>query len=384
VELRSGSVDFSQPLRGSGPRTASQTIVFPRSVIRAVAGISGYTAAFSGGDHHIGRLEVFLDTSINDNTVTVSARFGLRDWSGDWDDDYDGTIEFVVLADLESATATPPRNDIIVTDMEFNQAVQFFRADTYLDPANVQPDNSIWLVSRKNTGVRVYVDYDDTSGLPVINNLTGHLVVQAANSSQTLLPINSGGVINPRRDSTINMAVADHTLNFMIPAFLCEGTVTVKCQVWDQAAPVSKSAVFTRTLVFTDVDPLSVYLVGVHYTAVDPDLAAPSQSDISSALDVLIKTYPVGDIIQVGYTTIDFGEDVTGNVPTAAARDSTTFWTVSTICAAARTTFTSAFFPRASSKPRAIASAAARRNPAELPAFSSIHRGIYRTKSAIA
>ena len=314
MELRTGSVDFSQPLRGSGPRTASQTIVFPRTVLRAVAGIGGYTVAFSGGDHNVGRIEVFLDTSINDNTVTVSARLGLRDWSGDWDDDYDGEIQFVVVADLESATAPPPRKDVIVTDLELNQAVQFFRADTYLDPASVQPDNAIWLVSRKNTGVRVYVDYDSGAGLPLITNLTGQLVVSAANESQTLDPINPGGSITPRRDSAINMSVADHTLNFMIPAALCNGTATVQCQVWDQAAPHSKSAMFTRTLVFTDVDPLSIYLVGIHYKAVNPALDPPSQSDISGALIQLIKTYPVGDVIQVGYTTMDFSEDVTGNV----------------------------------------------------------------------
>jgi hypothetical protein len=50
-------------------------------------------------------LEIKLDTSINDITVTVNGRFGLRDWSGDWDDEYDGSIDFVVLADL----ATPVR-----------------------------------------------------------------------------------------------------------------------------------------------------------------------------------------------------------------------------------------------------------------------------------
>jgi hypothetical protein len=283
-------------------------------VLRAVAGIGGYTVAFSGGDHNVGRIEVFLDTSVNNNTVTVSARLGLRDWSGDWDDDYDGAIEFVVVADLESASATPPRNDVVVTGMELNQAVQFFRADTYLDPSNVQPDNAVWLVSRKNTGVRVYVDYDANAGLPLITNLTGSLVVSSASNTQTRHPINPGGAIAPRRDSTINMSVADHTLNFMVPAAWCEGTVTVQCQVWDQAAPASKSGIFTRTLVFTDVDPLSIYLVGVHYTAVNPALAAPSQSAISAALLQLIKTYPVGDVIQVGYTTIDFNEDVTGNV----------------------------------------------------------------------
>src|ERR1700685_4038285 len=108
MELRAGSLDFSQPLSGSGPRTASTTIVFPRAVNTAVAGLNGYFAEFSGqNDHNFGLLEVKLDTTINENTVTVNGTFGLRDWSGNWDDEYDGNIGFVVVADLVSATAPP-------------------------------------------------------------------------------------------------------------------------------------------------------------------------------------------------------------------------------------------------------------------------------------
>jgi len=314
MQIRTGSIDFSAPLRGSGPRTASQTVVFPRPVVRAVAGLGGYTVAYSGGDHHVGRMEVRLDATVNADTVTVEARLGLRDWSGDWDDDYDGTIEFVVLADLESATATPPRGDLTVTDMECNQAVQFFRAASYLDPASVQPDNAIWLVARKNTGVRVYTDWDPTAGLPPISQLTGSLTVQTSSTTLLLTPINPGGAIAPLRDAQINLAVADHTLNFMIPAAWCVGTVTVTCELWDQGAPASRSARYTRTLTFTPVDPLNLYLVGINYQAVMPNLPAPTQAAIAATIVSLIQTYPVGDVIQTGYTTLNFSESVTGNV----------------------------------------------------------------------
>lgn len=270
MEFRTGSIDFSAPLRGSGPRVASQTVVFPRPIVHAVAGLGGYTVAFSGDDHHVGRIEVRLDASINANTVTVEARLGLRDWSGNWDDDYNGTVEFALLADLESVTATPPRPDLIVTGMEFNQAVQFFRAATYLDPAHVQPDNSIWLVARKDTGVRVYTDWDPSAGLAAISRLTGTLTVQTSSTTLTLNPINPGGSITPLRDAQINMAIADHTLNFMIPAAWCVGTVTATCELWDLASPGSKSARYTRTIVFTPVDPLNLYLVGINYQAVAP------------------------------------------------------------------------------------------------------------------
>jgi hypothetical protein len=285
-------------------------------VDRAVAGLSGYKVEFSGDDHHVGRIEIRLDTNISNNTVTVDGRLGLRDWSGDWDDNYDGFIDFVVFADLESATAPPPRTDLVVTDMEYNQAVQFFRTNTYLDPSHVHPDNSIWLVARKATGIRVYVDWDASAGLAPITALTGELIVETGTQTLTLQPINNPpfGTIVPRRDAEINMAVADHTLNFLIPAFACVGTITARCRVWDAALPGEKSGAFVRTLIFAAVRPLSIYLVGINYNAVTPNLPAPSQSAISNSLLQLIKTYPMGDIIQTGYTTLDFGEVVTGNV----------------------------------------------------------------------
>src|SRR5690242_10573750 len=142
MDFRAGSLDFSLPLSGSGPRTASTTVVFPRTVNTAVAGLAGYAAEYSGGnDHHLGLLEIKLDTAINDNTVTVDAKFGLRDWSGDWDDQYDGNIDFVIVADLEPVGAPPPRGDLSIIGMELNQAVQFFRSGSFLDPGNVRPDN---------------------------------------------------------------------------------------------------------------------------------------------------------------------------------------------------------------------------------------------------
>jgi hypothetical protein len=316
MEIRSLSLDFSQPISGSGPRTNSQTLVFSRQVIRAVAGLSGYFAEYSGhNDHHLGQFTVQLDTAINSDTVTVTGTFGLRDWSGDWDDEYDGNIECVVLADLEDPSQQPPRGDLLITGAEVNQAVQYFRSSTYLDPSSVMPDNAIWPVARKNTGIRIYVDYEPDGVLSRITGLTGSLVIQNGATVVTLSPINPGGSIAPRQDVTINMAVADQTLNFMIPAALCTGTVEMTCTVWDQADATKRpSPLFTRTLTFTPVNPLSIFLVGVGYTAVSPNLAAPTHAAISASLSQLIKTYPIGDLIESGYTTLSFGETVTGNV----------------------------------------------------------------------
>jgi hypothetical protein len=47
---------------------------------------------------HLGKVSIILDTSINADVVTVEATFGVRDWSDNFDDDYEGTVYFAVIA----------------------------------------------------------------------------------------------------------------------------------------------------------------------------------------------------------------------------------------------------------------------------------------------
>jgi hypothetical protein len=312
MEIRSDSLDFSMPLRGSGPRVATKTLVFPRAVISAVAGLAGYMTEFSGGDdHHVGKIEVRLDTEIGGDAVTVTGRFGLRDWSGDWDDNYDGLIGFTVIAELESATAPPARGDLAITGMEFNQATQFFRAARFLDPANVRPDNSIFLIEGKNTGVRVYVDYDSSSGLPTISTLSGELIVSNGFGSTTLSPINP--TIVPKRDTLIVQALVNDTLNFMIPASLSVGTVTVSCRVFDSSNPAATSHTSIRTLNFTRVEALNIFLVGVN--TVTPAATAPTQAAVAGAMSLLLSTYPRGLVNFTGFNTITLTPQIAGLSP---------------------------------------------------------------------
>jgi hypothetical protein len=65
--------------------------------------------------------------------VTVTGTFGVRDWSGDVDDDYEGNMQFVFVSELEPLTV--PSN-LSITGIEHNQAIQFFRST--LDPATIQ------------------------------------------------------------------------------------------------------------------------------------------------------------------------------------------------------------------------------------------------------
>ena len=309
MAIRDTSVSFPVT-RGSGPRIASSTLVFPRQVTKAVAAVRGYQIGFVGEDHHVGMLQVELDTTINGNVVVVTGRLGCRDWSGNWDDEYTGAINATVFADLAPASAPPPRGDLQVTDMEVNQATQFFRSAEHLDSANVMPDNVMPLVGGKLTGLRFYVDYDASAGLPAIAALSGALRLRSGGAETTLAPI---ATITPRAASTINRAQADHTLNFAVPAAWCRGRLDLSLEVFDRANPGQRSARFQRTLDFVDVNPLRVYGVGINYTGMGVNLAAPSFEAFDRTFDYTRKVWPTGEVLASGFTTLEFSQDLSGN-----------------------------------------------------------------------
>lgn len=86
---------------GNGPQSQSITVNMPGPVSQAAALLTGFDVEYAhGDDHHLGRLEVDLMVdAINGADVAVTARYGLRDWSGNWDDGYDGTISFAMIGD---------------------------------------------------------------------------------------------------------------------------------------------------------------------------------------------------------------------------------------------------------------------------------------------
>jgi hypothetical protein len=308
MQIRETTLSFPV-LRGLGPVSASRTFVFPRRVDKAVAGVRGYQIGFAGDDHHVGMLQVTLETEIDQNAVTVTGKLGCRDWSGAWDDDYGGSIQVSLLADLAPISEPPPRGDLSIVDLEINQATQFFRSAEHLDTANVRPDNSIPLVAGKSTGLRVYVDYDSSSGLPPIGNLSGQLTVSSGGATATFGPL---APIQPRRATEINRASVGHTLNFLIPGAWCDGVIDVSVRVFDAGAPAQASGTRQRTLHFVRVNPLRVYAVGVNYTGMSLNLPAPTETTFATTFDYTRRVWPTGQILLSGYTTIEFAGNLSG------------------------------------------------------------------------
>lgn len=100
MQTASGSITFSA-FHGSGPRQATQDLTLPGPFTVATAILTGMNVEYSHhDDHHLGNLQVGVTAApLSGNTVRVTATYGLRDWSGNWDDDYDGQVFFSVIAE---------------------------------------------------------------------------------------------------------------------------------------------------------------------------------------------------------------------------------------------------------------------------------------------
>ncbi|KRG70390.1 hypothetical protein [Pseudoxanthomonas dokdonensis] len=98
--IRNSNITFNR-FEGSGPRQTSTDVDFGAPLSTAAAILTGFNASFSSndGDHHLGNLDVRLDADVIGNGVRVTATFGLRDWSGNWDDKYEGQIFFAVVGE---------------------------------------------------------------------------------------------------------------------------------------------------------------------------------------------------------------------------------------------------------------------------------------------
>lgn len=102
--------DDEQLTDGDFPRFKLETVTdFTPPVTNPVALLRGFDVridrsgpgdGLQGSGRPLGHLDVRVAVEeVFDDSVTVRVTFGLRDWSGDWDDEHMATINFAVLAD---------------------------------------------------------------------------------------------------------------------------------------------------------------------------------------------------------------------------------------------------------------------------------------------
>jgi hypothetical protein len=101
-EILGGTLNFPAQ-SGSGPRTLNEAVRFASDFQNAAAVLTGFLARFTTEDHELLQLEVDVQSQIPAaNQLQVSGTYGLRDSSGNWDDAYDGLIQYVGLATARS------------------------------------------------------------------------------------------------------------------------------------------------------------------------------------------------------------------------------------------------------------------------------------------
>jgi hypothetical protein len=305
MELRSGSFTFPRA-RGIELRVDQRSFNFTSPVRRAVAILAGTKFGFSPrDDHHLGKVVVRVSTAIDDDVVTVTGTFGVRDWSGDVDDDYEGNLQFVLLAELEALSI--PSN-LSITGVEQNQAIQFFRST--LDLATIQGDNSIGLIAGKNTVARVFVDTGTNPNRPTIASITGQFEIRPPGAAGFTPVSVLNGPIAPRADATIQRRNANDTLNFLIPGAFCRDDVDFRVRVFDAARPSDpgfSSGTVQGTLHFVETAPMRIRGVGVSWTGVTPAIPAATLAQLVSTLAFVVKGYPTSLVFVTGFETITDG-----------------------------------------------------------------------------
>lgn len=217
------------------------------------------------------------ENALGQATITVDpgdpTTLGTRTMGPTTTDDDDQGYEINV-----SAEALPPAGpSLSITGLEVTQAIQHFGT-------GLGPDDSVSLVARRLTLVRVYLDsgLDPAVGGGAVADVIGTLTVTGDDSFTTtsIAPMTAKAI------GAVNRTALTDTLNFLVPADKVHGTLTFTVQA-TVAASISNPA--SRTMSFAAVRRRDILMVRVASGA----LAAPSQSAYVASINRLPLVYPL-------------------------------------------------------------------------------------------
>ena len=100
VEFKTRAVQFD-PTQGQR-QYLEDSVHFTGRVNKAEAAIKGFSLGYTSNDHHIWRQQITVDkVEIQDNVVRFGVSILIRDSSGEIDDPFDGSVEVLVIADVQ-------------------------------------------------------------------------------------------------------------------------------------------------------------------------------------------------------------------------------------------------------------------------------------------
>jgi hypothetical protein len=185
---------------------------------------------------------------------------------------------------------------------EYTQSIQYFSygsdGNPLISALSQLANNSIPLIDHKPTLVRVYLNIEDNEiwnngiGLRFFSGSigyssasTGFVRTNAFNAPVLGLPA-----------FTIDRGRINNTLNFLIPAEHCVGTLSGVITIEDNFIPDVPVAYFFK-LVFKEVPLLKIHCLFIHYKGIDDfGNAVDKQSnglDMSVSLSYILRAYPI-------------------------------------------------------------------------------------------
>lgn len=99
METRAGRLDF---LPQTAPHTVALRLLFDRPVLAVAIGLTGYSARYSGGDHHVRELRVDLRAEVGGRVddgweARIVGTLYLHD---DSDSSFSGWIDYLLFVEL--------------------------------------------------------------------------------------------------------------------------------------------------------------------------------------------------------------------------------------------------------------------------------------------
>ena len=103
LEFQTLVIDMGNTKDEAPPVIEATSDTFSSSIITADAAIRSWKLEFTRSDHEVHQIFAEIqDVQLVDNAtrVKVSAKMGIRDDSGDWDDVYSGSVTALIIASV--------------------------------------------------------------------------------------------------------------------------------------------------------------------------------------------------------------------------------------------------------------------------------------------
>jgi hypothetical protein len=185
-----------------------------------------------------------------------------------------GNTGYVINLSIDVLPAAGAGPDLSIVGVEVTQAIQHFRS-------SLGTDNTVPLVAGKVTLVRVYLDsgLDPAAGNATVPNVTGTINVNGT----IIAPI---ATMTAQPIASVNPANFTDTLNFLIPANLAQGMLTITAQA-TVAGSVSNPE--TVTVSFSPTRQLHIVVMRINVGSA----SAPMRPAYLAAVNRLPLVYPI-------------------------------------------------------------------------------------------